>query len=73
MVETQFAIKLQTLKRDNGGEHVSREMKSFLAARGIVSSPTTPHNPHQNGVVEGLNRTICNFIRSITNFLKHFG
>lgn len=64
MGERQFEVHLQTLKCDNGGEYVSREMKSFRTARGIASRPTLPHSPHQNGAMERLHRTLCDVFQS---------
>ena len=36
MVCTEFNTKLQILRSDNGGEHMSHELQSFLDASGIV-------------------------------------
>ena len=65
MVENQFDVKLKVLQSDNGGEYVSDEMGNYLEDNGIVARPTTPHNPHQNGVAERLNRTLTELIRSM--------
>ena len=65
MVENQFDVKLKVLQSDNGGEYISDEMGEYLASKGILARPTTPHNPHQNGVAERLNRTLTELIRSM--------
>ena len=43
---------MNALRSDNRGEHVSNELKIFCGKEGIQKELTTPHNPHQNGVVE---------------------
>lgn len=65
MVERQLEVKLQALECFKGGEFTPRDMKAFPSDRGSVSCPSVPHNPHQNGVAERLNRTFCDFVRSM--------
>lgn len=65
MIQTQVELKLQALRSNNGGEYVSEEMDTIMSECGIVSSPTAPYNPHQNGVAERLTRNLCDLIRSM--------
>jgi transposase InsO family protein len=61
----QWSKRLKTLQSDNGGEYLSSAMQSFLEQRGIQHRLTTPNNPHQNGVAERLNRTLCDMVRTM--------
>ena len=65
MIENQFYVKLKVLQSDNGGEYISDEMNRYLQEKGILARPTTPRDPHQNGVAERLNRTLTELIRSM--------
>ena len=56
---------IKTLCSDNGGEHSSKEYKSFLKKNGIVHQLSVPYNPAQNGVAERMNRTIMESARSM--------
>ena len=61
----QWSKRLKTLQSDNGGEYLSNAMIRFLEERGIQHRLTTPHNPHQNGVAERMNRTLCELVRTM--------
>lgn len=49
---------------DNGPEFSSVEFDSLLAQFGITHVLTTPYNPTSNGVVERVNRTVLQLLRS---------
>ena len=66
----QWSKRLKTLQSDNGGEYLSNAMTRFLKERGIQHRLTTPHNPHQNGVAERMNRTLCELVRTMLNHKK---
>lgn len=61
----QWSQRVKTLQSDNGGEYLSNAMTRFLEDRGIQHRLTTPHNPHQNGVAERLNRTLVELVRTM--------
>ena len=61
----QWSKRLKTLQSDNGGEYLSNAMTRFLENRGIQHRLTTPYNPHQNGVAERMNRTLCELVRTM--------
>jgi transposase InsO family protein len=54
---------VKALRSDNGGEYISNEFKDFCRKEGIRRELIAPHNPHQNGVVKGKNRTIVGAVR----------
>ena len=56
---------LKVLQSDNGGEYISSRMIRYLEERGIRHRLTAPHNPHQNGIAERLNRTLVELVRSM--------
>ena len=57
MVENKMGLKVKQLKSDNGGEYKDEKLKEFCATNGIKLEKSVPKTPHQNGVVECLNRT----------------
>lgn len=50
--------EVKTLRSDSGCEYISKDFTSYLTTEGIKHEKTTPHTPQQNGVSEGLNRTL---------------
>ena len=56
MVETQFSIKIKTLRSDGGGEYTSSAFKSYLLQHGITHQISCPYTPQQNGLVERKHR-----------------
>lgn len=52
---------------DRGSSFMSAEMKSFLHARGVASSRSTPYNPQGNGQVERYNGIVW---KSVTLALR---
>ena len=55
-----------TILTDNGPEFISGEFNTFLDDCNIKHKLTTPGCPTSNGAVERVNRTIQNFIKTIT-------
>lgn len=68
LVEQETGEHIQTLRRDRGGEFVSKEFNLFCDECGIKRHLTAPYTPQQNGVVERRNRTLMEMSRSI---MKH--
>ena len=65
MVERSTGRKVIALRTDNGGEYTSVEFQSYLRKEGIKHEFTVPRTPEQNGVVERLNRTLMDSVRSM--------
>ena len=65
MVETQIGKKVKCLRSDNGGEYMSKAFQDFCDTKGIKRELTAPYTPPQNGVVERMNRTIQERVRSM--------
>ena len=61
---------VKTFRTDNGGEYCSREFESFLKEEDIAHQLTAPCNPAQNGVSEGINRTLLESKRSMMSHGK---
>ncbi|MCO5581974.1 hypothetical protein L7F22_035863 [Adiantum nelumboides] len=64
-VENQSGKKLKCLRTDNGGEYVLRAFQDFCESKGIKQELTAFYNPSQNGVVERMNRTIQEKVKSM--------
>ena len=58
LVEKDSGKQLKDIRSDNGAEFISGKFKDFCSAEGILRELIAPHNPEQNGVVEGKKRTI---------------
>ena len=67
--------QMMTVMTDNGAEFMSDDFKSFLNSLSKSHQLSTPYHPSSNGVVERVNRTIQNLIKSLTdcntNWLEH--
>lgn len=57
-METQTCKNIQHLQIDNGREYKNDQFKKIYEDEGIVRHFTIKHTPQQNGVVEGMNRTL---------------
>ena len=55
---------------DNGGEYISKEFKEYFSKHGIRHEKTVPSIPQHNGVVERINRTIVEKVRSMLKLAK---
>jgi len=59
---------LKDLKRvvtDGGGEFTGDEFQDVLKEYGLTHIKITPHNPQNNGIVERMNRTLMERVRTI--------
>eukprot|EP00170_Pyropia_yezoensis_P004161 contig_17141_g4172 len=57
-LETRQGRKAKAIRRDNGGEYLFEDFKTWLRVNGIQHQLTTPYTPQQNGVAERYNRTL---------------
>jgi len=53
-----MGLKLKCLKSDNWGEYCDNRFEEFCIDQVIKRVKTVPGNSHQNGVAEGMNKTI---------------
>ena len=56
---------IKFIRSDNGGEFIGNEWLPLLTRLGIQRQRTSPETPHQNGIVERLNRTIGESTRTM--------
>lgn len=63
MMETQTGKKIKRLRTDNGGEYKNEVFNKVCEDEGIVRHFTVRHTPQQNGVAEGMNRTLLEKVR----------
>lgn len=56
---------IKFVRSDNGGEFIGNDWVPLLTRLGIQRQRTSPHTPHQNGIVERLNRTIGESTRTM--------
>ena len=59
---------IQFIRSDNGGEFIGQQWAQLLTWLGIQRQLTSPYSPHQNGVVERLNRTIGESTRAMLHY-----
>lgn len=67
LVENQPGLKVKKLRTDNGLEFCNKEFDGFSSDQGIARHKTILYTPQQNGVVERMNRTILEKVRSMLN------
>lgn len=65
MVENQTDRKIKILRTDNGLEFCNNQFNEFCKDRGIVRPRTCAYTPQQNSVVERMNITIMEKVRSM--------
>ena len=56
---------IQFIRSDNGTELIGQDWSPLLTRLGIQRQRTAPYSPHQNGIVERLNRTIGESTRAM--------
>lgn len=64
MIEKLHGWKLKVLYSDALDEYVFTKMEAYNTRRGIEQQLRVPGNPRQNGIVEKLNRTLLDLVRS---------
>ena len=62
---TECGKPIGTLRSDNGGEYISKELESYLVSKGIKHELSAPYCPAQNGVAERINRTLVESARTM--------
>ena len=65
MVENSGGGKFKVLRSDNGGEYTAKRFQEYLKAEGVRHEVTVPKTSQQNGVVERLNRTLMEMVRTM--------
>ena len=64
MAENSSGKRLKKLRNDNGGEYVSNALTDYCKEKGILTEPTIPYTPQQNGKAERMNCTIMDNVRA---------
>src|SRR5882724_11254461 len=62
---TQHSAKIKVLHSDCRGEYLSGKFSDHLASQGTVQRLTSHDSPHKNRVVERLNRTFLEWVRTM--------
>ena len=65
LVQTQFNVKIQSLRSDNGTEYVNKAIGAFMSKKGILHQTSCPDTPPQNGVAERKNRHLLEVARAL--------
>lgn len=65
MIQTQFSVKLQVIRSDNGGEFVNQRFCTYLNHHGLIHETSCPQTPQQNGVAERKNCHILETARAL--------
>ena len=63
LVENETGKKLKCLRFDNGDEYCNKELDIYCSYNGIPTEKTVPGTPQENGVSEGVNKTIMEHAR----------
>ena len=64
------AEELKALRTDNGSGYLSNEFKSYLQEDGIQHQLTVAYTPQLNSVVERMNRTLVDCVRSLLHLAQ---
>ncbi|MFS7910246.1 putative RNA-directed DNA polymerase [Helianthus anomalus] len=65
LVETQFEVKINVLRTDNGTEFINSQMSNFVKTHGIIHQTSCSYTPQQNGIVERKHRHLLNIARAL--------
>ena len=58
--------KVKRVRRDNGGEDLSKDFQDLLIQSSVKHEFTSPYSPHQNGAAERIWRALFNMARSMS-------
>ena len=64
LVETQTGTKVKKLRTDNGLEFSNKKFNDFCDKNGITRRKTCSDTPQQNELIEKMNRTFLEKVRS---------
>nr|GEZ43135.1 Gag-Pol polyprotein [Tanacetum cinerariifolium] len=64
-VELDFGKNIKCVRTDNGGEYTGDEFNTFYKQEGIKRQFTMVYTPQQNGVAEGMNKTLLERARAM--------
>ena len=64
-VEHQTGRKLKVFRSNNGGEYINLKWELYMKEHSIIHQRTMPRTPEQSGVLEHLNLTIMDRVRTI--------
>lgn len=70
MDERHSGHKIKVLRRDRGGEYVSKNFNTLYTKEGIMHETVPSYTPQQNGIAERKNITIMNMVKSMSK-IKH--
>jgi transposase InsO family protein len=70
LVEKRTRRSIKILIVDNEGEYTSMEFENYCKEAGTKKNETTTYTPHQNVVVECMNKSILERERSMLNNSK---
>ena len=65
MIETQFHIKVKSIRSDNGTELIKEQCLNLFAHKGILHQRSVPHVPQQNGRVERKHKHLLEISRAL--------
>ena len=65
MVNTQFDLKVQRIRSDNGREFMNDPLHTYFLEHGIIQETSCVDTPQQNGRVERKNWHILNVARAL--------
>src|SRR6185437_14992200 len=69
-LQVKTVLNLKKFHSDGGGEFINDELKLFFSENGTTQSTTTAHTPVHNSIVERMNRTELEMMKSM---LHHCG
>lgn len=63
-IKIQTGVSVKILRSDNGTEFVNETLREVCRKNGLVHQRTNPYNPHQNGTIERVQRTLMETVRT---------